>query len=94
MARINLDDLRTDTYDRNRDRGRDGSEGHCLICGKAMNRRKGAYAVHMTVWGELVTEGEPLQDGEDQGGFLIGSECYRRHRSVLSDGFAHKITDD
>ena len=50
----------------------------CHFCDKAIRDAGAAVYVRMTTAGELVTEDEPLEAGEDQGCFPVGPECARK----------------
>lgn len=72
------------TIERNQ-RKTEGDDGRCLLCMAPIRRPERAKAVHLVRGGtHLALAGEPYRDdGSDLCTYLIGPECYRKHRETL-----------
>lgn len=81
--KLDLDTIRSPQYSANQRRYGGSEHGNCLICGKGIKNPARAKYVAMTIDGELFTDDEQIPPEHDQGGFPIGPECYRKHRTIL-----------
>jgi hypothetical protein len=76
---IQLDDVRSPRYHRNMDREGYGHDGkhNCLLCGRIVD--PATKWLRMTVSGDLVKPDAEVPESRDQGMFVVGNGCLRRH---------------
>jgi hypothetical protein len=86
MSKLYIDTIQADiSVLRRNERRYEGGHGRCLICEAPISNPKNAKEVHLCDGGIAITELDAPYDGPgDMGIFLIGPECYRKHKEVLA----------